>query len=155
MLLLETQVGAEGDSGLQLHLNLETGGCSVAVSPFHDTTARVPHPLAGTDLNRELLGHNWKSSLPQELSGSWRKGDCVKGDCAVLKQGRKVPGLPPEMPSWTLMPEQARFCCPADPWDVCTQTNPEQSQKGAFKCPDSANPQRRKAQWLLHYPGSD
>lgn len=55
----------------------------------------------------------------------------------MLKRGRKVPGLPPEMPSWTLMPEQARFCCPADPWDVCTQTNPEQSQKGGSKCKSS------------------
>lgn len=52
------------------------------------------------------------------------------------------------------MPERARFCCPADLWDVCTQTNPEQSQEDGSECPDRVNPPRRKAQWLLHYSGS-
>lgn len=56
--------------------------------------------------------------------------------------------------SWTQMSERARFCCPADLWDVSTQTNPEQSQEDASKCPDIVNPQRRKAQWLFHYPWS-
>lgn len=52
------------------------------------------------------------------------------------------------------MPERARFCCPADLWDVCTQTNPEQSQEDGSERPDRVNPPRRKAQWLLHYSGS-
>lgn len=72
MLPLETQVGAEGDSGLRLHLS---SGQVSAVSPFHGTTARVPHVLAETDLPCELhtpvvgilpsLLDLCKSSLPQ------------------------------------------------------------------------------------------
>lgn len=102
MLPLETQVGAEGDSGLRLHL---TSGKVGAVWLCHHFM--TPHPgcpmswqkqtcpVNSTPVWWEFCHHFWISVNPACLSSCQDLRG--KGACAVLIQGRKVPGLPPEM----------------------------------------------------------
>lgn len=99
---LETQVGAEGDSGLRLHL---TSGKVGAVWLCHHFM--TPHPgcpmswqkqtcpVNSTPVWWEFCHHFWISVNPACLSSCQDLRG--KGACAVLIQGRKVPGLPPEM----------------------------------------------------------